>query len=176
MTRRLNCVDSSKKKKPPRGLTYGILIFAYYFGIFFSFAQLETQNKESAVFFFVNVISYWHSQDTLNTAILKIYRNTLKKPVNNYYLLKETTSNPHVQMRDSNYSAQKLAYWRKSWRQRRRTRSYLDTQSPPCLGCKSLPGSRVWLLGPGMEAVVMTVGFPARLSGDTWWISLLGLL
>ena len=52
MTRRLNCVDSSEKNKTPRGLTYGILIFAYYFGIFFSFAQLETQNKESAGFFF----------------------------------------------------------------------------------------------------------------------------
>lgn len=51
MTGRLNCVDSSEKKKFPRSLPYGILIFAYYFGIFFSFAQLETQNKESAVLF-----------------------------------------------------------------------------------------------------------------------------
>lgn len=42
---------TAQGKKIPRGLTYGILIFAYYFGIFFSFAQLETQNKESAGFF-----------------------------------------------------------------------------------------------------------------------------
>lgn len=53
MTGRLNCVNSSgrKKKKIPRSLTYGILIFACSFVIFFSFAHLETQNKESAVLF-----------------------------------------------------------------------------------------------------------------------------
>lgn len=51
MTGRLNCVDSSGKKKDSRSFTYGTLIYAYYFGIFFSFAQLETQNKESAALF-----------------------------------------------------------------------------------------------------------------------------
>lgn len=42
---------TAPEKKLARGPTYGGLIFAYYFGIFFSFAQVETQNKESAVLF-----------------------------------------------------------------------------------------------------------------------------
>ena len=77
-------------KKNPRRLAYGTLIFAYYFGIFFSFAQLETGNRKFDGLFLVNVISYWRSQGTLNTTTFTIYRNTLKHPVNIYYLLKET--------------------------------------------------------------------------------------
>lgn len=44
-------VLTAPEKKIARSPTYGGLIFAYYFGIFFSFAQVETQNKESAVLF-----------------------------------------------------------------------------------------------------------------------------
>jgi hypothetical protein len=52
MTASLKCLDSSPTpQNNSRSLTYGILIFAYYFGIFFSFAQVETQNKESDVLF-----------------------------------------------------------------------------------------------------------------------------
>lgn len=67
--------------------------------LFWHFLQLcSTWNSKQGIWcsFLVNVISYWHSQGPLNTATFKIYRNTLKNPVNNYYLLNKTTSNPYV--------------------------------------------------------------------------------
>lgn len=152
MTGRLNSLDSSGKKIP-RSLTYGILIFACYFGISSSFAQLETQNKESAVPF-VNVISYWQSQDTLNTATFKICKNLLKNSVNNYYLLKETTSSPYAQMRGSHFYAQKLLQQKKCWRQRT---GPVWTHNTPGSGCEP-SASRT--RPPGSQCECLVLGCP----------------
>lgn len=46
----------------------------------------------------------------LNTATCKIYGNPLKNSVNNYYVVKETTSSPYAQMRGSHFDAQKLLH------------------------------------------------------------------
>lgn len=142
MTGRLNCVDSSGKKNSKRPYIWHINICI----LFWHFLQLcSTWNSKQGIcwVFWVNVISYWHSQDTLNTATFKIYRNTLKNPVNNYYLLKETTSDPYAHTRPSNFNAHKLAYQRNGWSQRRRVTSRLNTQTSPCSAVNHflVPGS-----------------------------------